>query len=435
MLIDPVYARITPYSKRKTNMSEATPKLREGKPLRTSYEIVKARLDDADAADPTSQGADLSPDDNDTSTPPDQLDDIDTQPDAEVLYTDAEILGGRYQVLQVINELGNQRMRVIEDIQAKWRNTLDTPGKLRLGLSQALAESGYYRHKAKLHNIQQLDDGPLKRARMRARTVKLAKAETKFSAAKAAYGGRQERMQQRTTTVREHTTQRRDDFTAELREHREQALAKRSVRRELHSEGAGRLEARSIVKTIPKEHLDRVGKLAGVAFVSEQSAAKASKVERKSSQQDTQTSRDIATNRKRTEAYAGEAKRANETLDEIRTINLPAAEKHLEDIRSELDQIADDDPVRAGLATQIDEAEHQIAIYTEREIPYWQRIAEDNRKHAIALTAERASLQSELRRHKEVSAVHSEAADEKRTATDQHAAARSAAINEILFDQ
>ena len=398
--------------------------------LRSTVEVGLDRTKDIPTREPA-QPPDFDPTTLPEQDPTDQLDAIDAQPNAEVLYGDAEILGKHYAVRQVVHEVGNQRMKVIEAVQARWKNTLDTPKKVRLGFVKSLAESRYNRHNAKRDEIQKLDDGLRKRRKL----AKLAKVERKFNTAKQAYDGRKDQMKQRVTAVGEHATQRRDKSTAELKSRREAVLAKRAIKHEAYSQGASWLEAQRIIKDVPKEHLDRVAKLAGIAALSEKHATTATKLEEKDAYQESRTNKSIDKNRKRSTMYAGEEKKADETLTKMRDVSLPVAEKHFEDISAELDQLAEDDPARAGLMAQVNEAKQQITMYTEREIPYWEHIAEDSRNHMVALTAEHIALQEELRKHKKTLARHSEKADEKRAVAGQHTTARTAAINEITFEQ
>ena len=358
-----------------------------------------------------------------------QEDAIEDRPNAEELYKDAEILGKHYSVRRVVSELGNQRMRVIESIQAKWRNTLDGPKNLRLRLSQSLAQSRYNRHKKRVDGIRQLDSGLLTQRRM----AKLDKAETRLNDIKKAYDDRRNTMKQRTTGVGERVAERRSESMASLRGRREAVLAKRSTRQELRAQGAGWIEARSIVRDIPKEHLDRVAKLAGIAAVSERRAAKAGKAEKKSNRQETRTTKDIFTNKERTQKYTDGAKRADKILGDIRA-KLPEAEQHLESLRTELSNLDrnEDDPAWGALAEQVYEAERQVDIYTKRDIPYWEHVAKDNRSRVLALASEQAYLQGELNEHEQSATTETATAREQRATAEQHIADRNAAINTTL---
>lgn len=360
-----------------------------------------------------------------------QSDTIADQPNAEVLYTDAEILGDHYIVKQMFHELGNQRMQLIEATQAKLKNVRDTPGKVRLGMSRMVAEMRYNRHKNNRSSIDKLPDGPRKRRRM----ARLNNAEARFNKAKGKYDDRRDGMRKRTTDVGEHSIQRRDKYISELKSKRETALARRSIRHEMRSQGASWLETRSIIKDVPKAHLDRVGKLAGAVARSEQYAAKDTKKEKKFAHKEARAKENVDANIARAESYASEAKKADETLETIKTISLPAAEKHLESLQGELEELAEDDPARESIAVQVEEARLQVAVYNEREIPYWQQVAEDSRRNVVRLTTDRVRLQTELRSRKTSAALASEAAGKKRAIVEQQSAARKTAINEITFEE
>ena len=401
--------------------------------LRSSYEVVEDRLAEPQVAEeepiqaPDPEVAEQSPPPPTGEAEPG----IDDTPDAEVRYTDAEILGKRYPVRHMVHEIGNQHMRAVESVQAKWKNMLDTPGKFRLGLSRALAERRYNRQKAKFDAVDHLDDNSLLKKR---RQAKLLKAEGKLTNAKSAYDGRRERMTRRVDAVGENTTQRREQYIAGLKNRREAALARRTLRHELRSEGASWLETRKIAQDIPKEHLDRVGKLAAIAAVSERGTKRPERTAQKAERKEARISKDITENRKRAQQYAEEAKRANATLEEIRTVNLPEARQNLQELREELDGIDDTDPAWQSISAQVSEAEQQVEMYETREIPYWQNVAEDNRQRVVTLTNEHTSLQSELRTHKESGAAASEAADNARRVAEQHRNERDAAVKEITIN-
>lgn len=401
--------------------------------LRSSYEVVEDRLAEPQIPEeeptvvPEPEVAEQSPPSPTGEGEPG----IDDTPDAEVRYTDAEILGKRYPVRHMVHEIGNQRMRAVESVQAKWKNMLDTPGKFRLGLSRALAERRYNRQKTKFEAVDHLDDNSLLKKR---RQAKLLKAEGKLTHAKSAYNGHRERMTRRVDAVGENTTQRREQYIASLKNRREAALARRTLRHELRSEGASWLETRKIAQGIPKEHLDRVGKLAAIAAVSERDTKRPERGAQKAERKEARITKDITENRKRARQYAEEAKRADETLEEIRTVNLPEARQNLQELREELDSIDNTDPAWQSISAQVSEAEQQVEMYESREIPYWQNVAEDNRQHVVTLTSEHSSLQSELRTHKESGAVASEAADTARRVAEQHRNDRDAAVKEITIN-
>lgn len=327
---------------------------------------------------------------------PDSLLTPDTEPttSTETLATDVEILGKHYPVRQMINEIGNQRMRAVESVTATWKNMLDTPGKMRLGLARSIAESRLDRQQRKADAVSHLSDRNwLKRRRMR----KLRKAQERFDRANTKYQGRKDRMAARRENVGKNVEQRRADYRKELRVRREAALGRRALRHELRAQDAGRFEARAVLKDIPKEHLERVGKLAAIAYASERRAAQADKQKKATINHETRTLDAISDNRRRMTEAATEAKNADDIVRKLKTETIPKAKERLQSLKEELDDYdGDDDQVRTNLQVQIQEAEERIKMNEEREIPYWEQVAFSNRQRVATLDQNHSTLTANL---------------------------------------
>ena len=341
-----------------------------------------------------------SPDTTPTTPPsPDSLSvqDAETTLNSETLATDVEILGKHYPVRQMINEIGNQRMRAVESASANWKNMLDTPGKMRLGLARSIAEGRLNRQRRKADAVSHLSDrNLLKRRRMR----KLRKAEERFQKADAKYQGRKNRMAARKENVGKNVEQRRNEYRKELRARREAALGRRALRHELRAQDAGRFEARAVLKDVPKEHLDRVGKLAAIAYASERQAARASKQEKATVNQERRTLNAIDDNRRRRGEAAIEAQRASGIVEELKEKTIPQAKERLQSLQDELDNYeGDDDQARIDLQVQIQETEDQIKIYELRELPYWEQVASTNNQRVETLDKNHQTLTTNLDQH------------------------------------
>ena len=332
----------------------------------------------------------------DTAPPsPDGLPTPDTEPatSTETFTTDVEILGKHYPIRQMIREAGNQRMRAVESVSASWKNILDTPGKMRLGLVRSLAEGRLNRKKAKFEAVSHLSDRNwLKRRRKN----KMLKAQKKFDTANEKYQGRKDRMTARRENVGKNVEQRRANYRKELRARRETALGRRALRHELRAQDAGRFEARAILKDIPKEHLERVGKLAATAYASERKAAQADKQKKATISHETRTLEAISDNRRRMGEAANEAKKADGIVEKLKTETIPKAKEHLESLQAQLDDYEDDDPARTSLQIQIQETEDRIAIYEQREVPYWSQVALSNRQRVLTLDENHSTLTANL---------------------------------------
>ena len=187
------------------------------------------------------------------------------RPDAETLYTDAELLGNNYPVRRMIGEIGTQKVHAVEMIAARLRNISDTPRKLRLQFSQALAERRFNRHKRRVEEVDHLDDSSkLKQRRM----AKLAKVEAQFHRKTDNYDDHATMMQGRIDTVHHNTAERRNEKISELKSRRDRALGRKTLRAELRAQGASHLEAAAVLRQTSVEHINRIGNLAATVSLS-----------------------------------------------------------------------------------------------------------------------------------------------------------------------
>ncbi len=376
-----------------------------------------------------------------------KTEEISDTPDAEARFTDAEILGRRYPVRQMVHEIGNQRLKAIESVQAKVANIRDTPQKFRLGISHSIAEARFNRSQRKADEVAHLPNtSRLKKRRL----AKLAKAEARKNRAKAALDTHVNRMQGRTESVGKNAERRRTEYIKELRGRRERALARKTMRHELRKQGAGRLEARAIAKEIPKAHMDRVGHLAAVAGLTEKNARRGEKDQGKREKAVDKAELEVGKSLQQAEQYAAEARDANKTVDEIRTKHIPDAREYIASKQSVLDMLngelsslesgdMSDPDVQAKIEqtkqritetqVKIQESEHQLDIYEKRELPYWQSVAEESRRQVIAHTQRHESLQANLRDIKATAASGAETSSSLRATAEQDKAARDAAAH------
>jgi hypothetical protein len=320
----------------------------------------------------------------------------------------------------MIREVGNQRMRAVESASANWKNMLDTPGKMRLGVMRSIAQSRLDRQQRKADAVSHLSDRNfLKRHRMN----KLRKAQERFQRADGKYQGRKDRMAARKESVGKNVEQRRADYRKELRARRESALGRRALRHELRAQDAGRFEARAVLKDIPKEHLERVGKLAATAYASERKAAQADKQKNATINHETRTLKAIDDNRRRMTEAASEAKKANGIVEELKTVAIPKAKERLESLKAELeDYDGDDEQVRTNLQVQIQETENRIKMDEQREIPYWEQVALSNRQRVITLDENHSTLTANLIQNTTAKNTATTNATTARTTADAHKA-------------
>lgn len=338
--------------------------------LRSSYEVANDRHQDDHDTSPNPDVGERpiqSPDTEagrPTTEEQDQVDAINERPDAETLYKDAEILGKRYPVRRSIQEIGNRRAQAIESVQASWKNTLATPKKMRLGIAQSFAESRLSRAQARYDALSELPDTSWLKKR---RLAKLDKAKAKHETAKKNYNSHAKGMQDRRDNVGKNYEKRKNDYKEGLKEKRSAALARKEIRRQIRGEGASLLEARELVKDIPKEQLNRIGKVAAYTASLERSSYKIERAKNKATRAQEKTLQRDEQSRNRQEAYKVDQ---DATQDRVKEINdeLPDAEANLVELSDQLADLPDDDPARDELQEKVTAAEEAVqALKDERE--------------------------------------------------------------------
>lgn len=424
-------------------------KLTSPAPERTAEEIaadfeqwedeLTAPPDPGDTAEAT---ADTTPSVPEVTPETDWLhEEIDALPDADIRYSDVELLGKRYPVRQAVREIGNQRMKAIESVQATWHNALDTPGKIRRQFSVSIAESRHNRQQARVDSLSHLPDTHVLKRR---HIAKLARTEGKLNNAKEKLTARTHQMESRTSAVQENAESRREIYVKELLGRREAALARKTLRHELRANGAGVFEARSLLKEIPETHIRRVGRVAAQAETSHKAFGQAERQQSKAAKQETKILADIENNERLIARYTLEAEDAHKTLAELTGDNddeqpgegsLRYKESHLAELQSQLEELADDDPDRTSLQVQIDEAQHAVDIIKEREIPYWQSVAEKSARRAKNLEYERVKFRNRLENNKIAQANAGEVAEQHKQTLEEDLATRSTAAKTVLTNE
>lgn len=354
---------------------------------------------------------------------------IASQPDAEVRYKDAELLGRNYPVRQVIHELGVQRAKSLNMVVAKTANALATPGKYRHQLLTKLAEGRHARHESRLQDVAHLPDNH--RLKMR-RQAKFNRAKAKLDTRQANLAAHTETMANRVRSVHETAEKSRDAYKSKLLERRKQALARRDMRRELKSQGANIFEQNAILKDVPKEHLRAVGHIAVRTETIKREQQVHTKAEKTAQKAETRTASKLESNSAHIQQYESEAAHADKVVKDITEKHLPKAQEHLASLQEHLKGLPEGDPTYAGLAAQVQHAEQQIAMYQQRELPYWQQAAEKRRAAATKLTTENEALSQQRTTHQEAAATASESKEQQQARIDKHAAHSNIAMNNIL---
>lgn len=340
---------------------------------------------------------------------------IDAEPDAELRHSDAELLGRRYPVLKAIRAASNQRMRAVESAQATWKNALDTPKKMRLGLRTSLAEGRVARHTARLGAVP---EGSWTHQR---RLKKLKKVTAKRDRIKNEYDAVTKRMKDRRSSVKDNFEKRKGDYVKELKDRAELARSRKALRHELKDQGAGFIERRQIVKDAIKNHpnviLEAMGDASSVATLRGRELKQAERVEDKALKAHEQTKNTLHATVQRSREYATGLQTATERKASLSEETAVTTEK-IEALRAEREELDERDPRYFTAGIELREAERALEAQTAEM---------EELEHSIKYrTAELERLATEHARLTEK--IHAEQA--AHDTAQQHTAARRQAVED-----
>ena len=301
----------------------------------------------------------------------------------ETLRTDAEILGNRYPVSQMIKGAGNTLQWGKERAAAAWNNAMEQPGLLMDKFMHGLAQSSYDRRKAKLDEVAHLSDNhPLKKFRMR----KLQKAEARLNKRKANLEIRQNRMTGRVEAVKNAYEARREATIAELSKRRDEALARKETRRKLREQGAGWLEARKAAKehvnSIPENQRRRIAS----ALLN---AVEANKNSQDASWQARYAERASADAQNRVESIGGQLQQTRTELNSMRQqageianmeSDLVSVRENAAKLQEKADSLSDDSANKFAATYEAVKAQQQQENMEKAIADYHKRLAELQRQ-------------------------------------------------------
>ena len=302
----------------------------------------------------------------------------------ETLRTDAEILGNRYPVSQMIKGAGNTLQWGKESAAAAWNNAMEQPGLLMDKFMHGLAQSSYDRRKAKLDEVAHLSDNhPLKKFRMR----KLQKAEARLSKRKANLEIRQNRMTGRVEAVKNAYEARREATIAELSERADKARARKALREKMRKEqNVGWFEswaaAKEHVNSIPKNQRRRIASAV-------MNAAEASKNSQEASWQARYAERASADAQNRVESIGGQLQQTRTELNSMRQqageianmeSDLVSVRENAAKLQEKADSLSDDSANKFAAMYEAVKAQQQQENMEKAIADYNKRLAELQRQ-------------------------------------------------------
>ena len=348
----------------------------------------------------------------------------------ETLRTDAEILGNRYPVSQMIKGAGNTLQWGKERAAAAWNNAMEQPGLLMDKFMHGLAQSSYDRRKAKLDEVAHLSDNhPLKKFRMR----KLQKAEARLNKRKANLEIRQNRMTGRVEAVKNAYEARREATIAELSERADEARARKALREKMRKEqNVGWFEswaaAKEHVNSIPKNQRRRIAS-AGM------NAAEASKNSQEASWQARYAERASADAQNRVESIGGQLQQTRTELNSMRQqageianmeSDLVSVRENAAKLQEEADSLSDDSANKFAATYEAVKAQQQQENMEKAIADYHKRLAELQRQETqLAQSLIQAQKDVENTGKELENRARAEAAAKKKAEATQQARDRS----------
>ncbi|HMS92782.1 MAG TPA: FHA domain-containing protein [Candidatus Saccharibacteria bacterium] len=372
----------------------------------------------------------VEPDTDDTEEDPSAA--IDAEPDAEIRHSDAELLGRRYPVRQAVRAVGNQRLRAVESAQAAWKNTLDTPKKMRLGLRTSLAEGRVARHQAR---VAAATEGTWIHQR---RSKKLEKVTAKRNRIKSEYDAVTGRMKDRRTSVKDNFEKRKGDYVKELKDRAELARSRKALRHELKDQGAGFVERRKIVKDVIKNHpnviLEAIGDASSVATIRARELKKAEKSEERTHKTHTQTKEALNVTSKQAKEYSSKLQAASERQASVADATTSTSEK-IEALTAERESLDERDPRYFVAGIELREAERTLEALTaeaeslDQNVTFLTNEVERLTAEQTRLTEKAQADQDAHDTAKQHTATRRQAAEDARTA--QQKAAHNAVASQL----
>ena len=309
----------------------------------------------------------------------------------ETLRTDAEILGNRYPVSQMIKGAGNTLQWGKERAAAAWNNAMEQPGLLMDKFMHGLAQSSYDRRKAKLDEVAHLSDNhPLKKFRMR----KLQKAEARLNKRKANLEIRQNRMTGRVEAVKNAYEARREATIAELSERADKARARKALREEMRSKRKEQNENVDVgwfeAWVVAKKHVDSMPKYQRRRIANALlNAVEANKRSQEAGWQTRYAERASADAQNRVESIGGQLQQTRTELNSMRQqageianmeSDLVSVRENAAKLQEKADSLSDDSANKFAATYEAIKAQQQQENMEKAIADYHKRLAELQRQ-------------------------------------------------------
>lgn len=243
-----------------------------------------------------------------------------------------------------------------------------------------------------------------------------------------------ETMKKRRNDVSTNYERRQNSAADRYKGKKESALARKALRRQLRSEGAGYIERTKIVSEIVSEisptELRRIGSVAAKARAGERRVKVSEKSEAKTGKQGSRAEVDAARASKKAETYRDEAGRAGEALKDINEQHEEIGYK-VKRLRSDLGRMTPEDPSYQDIQLDLQEAEEKERV-CQREISYWKSVEASATEDAVRMEARAVSSLEDRDSYALDLEASKKRSERLSAASSEHRAKSTAAVNEVL---
>jgi len=349
------------------------------------------------------------------------------QQDSEYRYTDIELLGKSFRVRQRIDKTSTGAIKTWQGLKSKVRNTLDTPGKAIKQFAYNRAKSSSAKKEARLKSATSARLYELRQSKLDKANVKLENRESNLNE-------RVERMANRSKTVHENAENRRNEQVAALKERREEALARKTLRQQLRTSGASTLETRSILSELPAEHIARIGKVALIAETSERKLSEADRHKSRAEKHQHNTESRIENMEERAKNSGLTIEQAEKSIEELNLKLIPDAEEQVSLLTSTLSELATDSPNYQQIANQILQAKSIVENY-KKQLGFWHNVSSINNQRVEDAKKRLVDLGEKHTKHKEKVATATEHLTKRGEVSKVHKVQLENELHDVLNPQ
>ncbi len=296
------------------------------------------------------------------------------QRDADARYTDIELLGKSFRVRRNIHENATRAVRRWDRIRLAVRNGAAAPGRRLKQRAQNRAQANYD------SKVVSLEDTRVQSAQLlERRQGAVEQARARLDEKQTALANHNQARQDRIDAVhgRENQRQQRHaEYIGRKKEAVEHKLARQAVRDQLRGEGASRRETKDILAGVPKEHLERIGKVAIVAEATRVVRERAERVHSKAVNAQEKNRRRLEIAGEYVERHGRPAGHTAEIIDNLSS-ELSFTEDRINILQEKLSEDSADYP---GISAELQDAQEKYAVL-RKEYTAWQNVsARQNRK-------------------------------------------------------